>query len=40
MGANSTDMAVYGPQTHAILLEKGEVIDLQIINWCVHYLPS
>lgn len=40
MGANSTDMAVYGPQTHAILLEHGEVIDLQIINWYAHFILS
>lgn len=38
MGANASDVAVYGPQTHAYVLKKGEVIDLQVINWYVNCL--
>lgn len=38
MGANASDVAVYGPQTHAYVLKKGEVIDLQVINWYVNFL--
>ncbi|KAI5479835.1 laccase [Pseudohyphozyma bogoriensis] len=33
MGNDSTLPSIYGQQTHAYVLEKGEVVDLQIINW-------
>lgn len=33
MGNDSNNPDVYGPQTHAYVLEKGEVVDLQVINW-------
>lgn len=33
MGEDATDVQIYGKQTHAYVLEKDEVVDLQIINW-------
>lgn len=45
MGASATDVDVYGAQTHAYILEKGDVVDLQVINWdgnshpCTSFAP-
>ena len=36
MGNDSNTARIYGEQTHAFILQKNEVIDLQIINWSAH----
>ncbi|SGY78825.1 BQ5605_C008g04964 [Microbotryum silenes-dioicae] len=33
MGENASLPGIYGPQTHAIVLQKGEIIDLRVVNW-------
>lgn len=39
MGADASNPAIYGPQTHAYVLAKGEVVDLQIVNWDANSHP-
>lgn len=40
MGADASNVNIYGPQTHVYVLEAGEVVDLQLINWFVLRLPA
>ncbi|KAL8278893.1 hypothetical protein RQP46_008764 [Phenoliferia psychrophenolica] len=39
MGNDSSNARIYGEQTHAYVLQKNEVIDLQIINWDANSHP-
>ncbi|ORY53401.1 Cupredoxin [Leucosporidium creatinivorum] len=39
MGNDSNNAVAYGPQTHAYTLEKGDVVDLQVINWDANSHP-
>lgn len=33
MGQSAHNTSIYGPQSHAYVLEKGDVVNLQVINW-------
>ena len=37
MGADAANPAVYGPQTGVHILEAGQIVDLQVINWFVAF---
>ncbi|KAM0746530.1 laccase [Meredithblackwellia eburnea MCA 4105] len=39
MGTDANDVAIYGQQTHAYVLEKGDIVDLQVINWDANTHP-
>ena len=33
MGADAVNPVIYGPQTGVHILEAGQIVDLQVINW-------
>lgn len=33
MGADSFSPTVYGPQSHAYVLNKGDIVDLMVVNY-------